>query len=439
MQDSDFDKIFSHKFGQIPGEPYAEENWSELSRRLSNYEKRRQPWVLPVLLPLLGLLAAGNVFWWYQWREMTRTGRHTAHQTSLVETDTVIRRTVVYRYDTVYQNITLIRRHHSSSFASTGQSLPEETLHAVSPPGLNLTPAVTAIHQNPPAGLPPAQPGPDGMEPHINPAAAQAQDSVKQQIVHDNAVEPGRSTIHTAQVDTSARAAQPLVEKPTVAADPVFEQLLDAPPPTKKVRSQSFLYFARPRLGIAALLGLPNVPQKRSGSVFGAGFRGDVEIVRNLRLGAEVAYQHAGLKADETEILEEMDIKIPKPGGGFKLKYWETYSLPVFAYSLYLRYEIPLQGSWTPWVALGSQLATYLPFEMEFEFENETNNLELHVPVKSESETRWQGLLLQAGADCRLGEHLSLGLGGYLLRGFEEEAGLLDNQIGLKTSLIYKF
>ncbi|MBK8426779.1 MAG: hypothetical protein IPL27_12775 [Lewinellaceae bacterium] len=34
MENKDFDKIFAHKFNQIPGEPYHEEGWSDLSGRM---------------------------------------------------------------------------------------------------------------------------------------------------------------------------------------------------------------------------------------------------------------------------------------------------------------------------------------------------------------------------------------------------------------------
>ena len=63
MQDNDFDKIFSHKFGQLPDTPYSEENWSELSRRIDAHESKQWRWVLPVLFFVLGSLVGGNVFW----------------------------------------------------------------------------------------------------------------------------------------------------------------------------------------------------------------------------------------------------------------------------------------------------------------------------------------------------------------------------------------
>lgn len=83
MQNNDFDNIFSHKFGQLPGEPYTEENWSELSRRMDIHDRRRGGWLLPALFFLLGLLAGGNVYWWYQWREATRQWRSPENRVTL--------------------------------------------------------------------------------------------------------------------------------------------------------------------------------------------------------------------------------------------------------------------------------------------------------------------------------------------------------------------
>ncbi len=432
MQDNDFDKLFSHKFGQLPGEPYGEEQWTTLSRRMDH--ERRRHWLLPVLLTLLGLLAGGNVFWWYQWREASRNIQTAdSHSTSL-KTDTVIHRTVVYHYDTIYQNITFVRRQFAEGPSELGHAVPGDVISSTGPSAAgNSAAVVPGGQQNPSEGVSSTKPS--------TPAGAKAQDV--QDIVHQQAPHSGEEapqypsgnniTVDTAEQTTLSRPTE------TPATDSLFEDLSqNQPSPTKKVQAP-FLYFARPRLGASAVLGLPYQLHDAEGVVWGATVFADVEIARNLRFGAEIGYQQASLKAEDTDALEDLEIEIPEPGGDFELKYWEANAVPAFIYGLHLRYEIPLRGNWTPWIGLGGQAASYLPFEIEFEFENETNNLELHVPAKSESDTRFQGILFRLGAEYRLNKHLRWGVEGYLLRNFGEGPGLLGNQIGLKTSLSYKF
>lgn len=239
----------------------------------------------------------------------------------------------------------------------------------------------------------------------------------------------------------------PATNSPAADIDTLAENLLSPlPPPIKKAPS-AFLYFARPRLGFSATWGSPVLPHKRSGSVLGAGIRSDVEIARNFRLGAEISYLQASLKADDTQALENIDIDIPDPGGDFRLKYWETYVMPAFTYALHLRYEVPLPGNWRPWIGVGAQATTSLPFEVEYEFENAVNNIELHVPAKAKANTYVQGALFMLGAECRLNPHFYFGAEGYMLRRIgeneddddENRKGLLDHQFGLKTSIFYKF
>jgi len=432
MQDNDFDKLFSHKFGQLPGEPYGEEHWTALSRRMDHERRRR--WLLPVLLTLLGLLAGGNVFWWYQWRDATRSFQTADSQTTSLKTDTVIHRTVVYHYDTIYQNITFVQRQFAEGPTAMGNAVPGGVISSVGTSAAGPSAAVVpGGQQNPSEVVPSAQPNTPA-----DAKAQNAQDVVHQQAAHADGTTPEFPSGNNIPVDTTE---QTILPRPTAlpATDTLFEDLSqNQPSPTKKVQAP-FLYFARPRLGASAVLGIPYQLHDSEGVVWGATVCADVEIARNLRIGAEIGYQQARLKAEDTDALKDLEIEIPEPGGDFELKYWEANAVPAFIYGLHLRYEIPLRGNWTPWIGLGGQAASYLPFEMEFEFENETNNLELHVPANSESDTRFQGFLFRLGAEYRLNKHLYLGAEGYLLRNFGEEPGLLDNQIGLKTSLFYTF
>ncbi|MBV6442014.1 MAG: hypothetical protein EPGJADBJ_03712 [Saprospiraceae bacterium] len=425
MQDNDFDKIFNHKFGQLPGEPYSEENWSELSHRINIHERRQRRWMLPVLLPLFALLGAGNLFWWYQWREATKYLHTTAKQTILYQTDTIVSTSVVYRYDTIYQNITLAKRHianvHRSFAGSAGQSEPAP-VNTFSGNYSDTTAHPSALYPIAIGSL----------------AGQNLQGSVKQQITNGDAAAPTQAIVHMTPGDTSELTTPPPPSDDN-AKDTLFENLLkQSPLPIPKVQSP-FLYVARPRLGLSAAWGLPGFPHKRSGFILGGGIRADVEIARNFRLGAEVAYQQASAKGDETEVLDALEVDIPDPGGDFKLKYWDVYSLPTFSYTLHLRYNIPLRGKWTPWLGVGGQVLTYLPFDIEYEFENDNNELELHAPANALSGTGWHGTIFLFGADYRLNPRLYFGIEGFLLRSFKEEPGMLDRQLGLKTSLSYKF
>lgn len=429
MQNNDFDNIFSHKFSQLPGEPYSGENWSELSRRMDMHDRRRKGWLLSALFFLLGLLAGGNVYWWYQWREATRQWGAPHKETTLFQSDTIVHSTVVYRYDTIYQNIAPMGRAGLASAAPSSGNAPSGSFSAQN----------SSAAGNNAARVHPLAPQPTLIEPP-------AIDSVKQQLANGDAATPPLHTIvRQTPGDTVERAMPPRSVEATTADTIENELLIPSPLPAKKSRSP-FLYFARPRLGISATWGVPSLPHKSSGAVFGAGIRGDVEIARNFRLGAEIAYLQASLKSTDTQALEAIDIDIPNPGGDFHLKYWETNFLPAFTYALHLRYEIPLRGNWKPWLGVGGQAMTRLPFEVEYEFKNDVNSFELHVPAKAGSSTKVQGILFMLGAECRLNPHFYFGVEGYMLRNFgeyeddhEEGQGLLDKQIGLKTSLFYKF
>jgi hypothetical protein len=441
MQDNDFDKIFSHKFGQQPGEPYSEENWSELSRRMDIHSRRRTRWVLPAMFFLLGALTGSNVFWWYQWREADRKLQSPESRTSLFQTDTMTRRTVVYHYDTIYQNVTVVRRQEIAAPLQFSTNAPSNSFSFNDIPEGNAT-----VRQNQTAGINPVSRDSYDLTQQVDSSSLNVQEQEGLPISNGDAAAPVNTIVHKTPMDTSELATPPL-SSVNAATDTLFENLLKSqPPPTKKVPT-GLIYFARPRVGVSATLGFPSFPHKLAGTLFGAGIRSDIEIARNFRLGAEVAYQQASLKADDTEVLEDLDIDIPDPGGDYRLKYWETYFLPAFTYSMHLRYEIPLRGKWTPWFGVGGQAITMLPFEIEYEFENEFNNVELHIPAKAGSSTNWQGMLFMLGVECRLNPHLYFGAEGYMIRHFGENEdehegegrSIISNQLGIKTSIIYKF
>jgi hypothetical protein len=219
-------------------------------------------------------------------------------------------------------------------------------------------------------------------------------------------------------------------------SDSVFEQLLHTPPEIKKVKTP-LLTLGRPRLNIGAGWSNPMLTHKRSGALFGLGLGADMEITKHFRLGADLHYWQGKLKADETDELKA--VEIPNPGAEYKLRYWETYKLPVVSYDLSLKYSFPTKRLWTWWAGLGAQWATSLPFDIEFDYENPYDHYEVFLPGQTRAITHFQGLMGMLGVEKELNRHFSFGAEGFFLQHPGSNSGILGRQIGLKTRLFYHF
>jgi|GEM_PF-1602949 len=430
MENKDFDKIFAYKFNQMPGEPYREEGWSDMSGRIDAYERRRWRWMFPVLLPLFGLLAAGNVFWWLQWREgAQRNNQGSGNVTTLLQSDTIVQTAVVYRYDTIYQNITLVRRYNIGETTTAKHVTQTKTSAFAS--------STPAAQQQSAAGIATAKVENEATQTQINLVEKNTQGIDNKQDIAKMNTEPGHAVSHqVTSVDTSSQITGTRVDSTLFAADSMAAYIQPVQQMIPKL-STPFFTIGRPRLNISAGWGNPLLDHKRSGYLLGAGLGADMELMRNVSLGADLHYWNGKIQADETE--ELLGVEIPNPGSDYKLKYWEAYQLPTVTYSFYLRYQIPLKKAWTPWIGMGTQGVTFLPFDIEFEFENQNNQLEIYLPGQTKAITHWHGMLAMAGIEKEIGPHFSFGAEAWLLRHIGKKPGILDNQLGLKTRLYYHF
>lgn len=421
MENKDIDNIFAHKFGQMPGDAYAEGQWSSLSSRLDTHENRRRRWLLLVLLPLFALLAAGNVFWWYQWREAVRFNHSQEDTTTLFQTDTVVTTTVIHRFDTIYQNTTIaLRQYQGTMTLSEQQEYPIQTRADINNGAASTAPAnkeKTNTKQAEDASVTKPNAATDATDPFKPGVTVEAKPAVTPECAET--------------VDNPAHK-----EVATDHSDSTSEQNLKTPPPTQKVKSPAF-YVARPRLGISAGWSTPLSEHSPKGYLLGFGLAADVEMVRNLRLGAAFDYWTGKLEAQETEGLTWVDV--PNPGNNYDLKHWETGQLAALTYALNLRYQIPLKSNWTPWVGMGAQATTQLPFDIAFEYENEVDDEELTLTEQTKTQTHFQGMLLLLGVESKIGRQFSWGAEGFWLFPLAEESGMLNNQLGLKTRLYYHF
>ena len=431
MKDTDFDKIFAGKFARFAGKTYREEDWAELSHHLDAYGRRRR-WMLPFMLPLFLLLAGGNVFWWYQWREATLHNKSSDNHTLIIQTDTIVRTTTVFRFDTIYQAVTHVfpyRAERSNQPPTTPENPVSFPAYSrISTHSTTQQPRATDAQTTAGAISDPAEINKNTVDKTMN---ADANQQAVVPLAGGQEEPPGiADTASNSPHREISGAESKVIDKDTV-------QLSPTPEPVKKAGSPAF-YVARPRLGILAGWGSPSLPGKLSGSILKVGLSADIEVARNFRLGMSVSFDPASIKSSETAALGD-NTNIPDPGQDFTLKYWESSGLSAISYAMYLAYSLPAGKTWSPRIGVGAQAATFFPYDVEFEFKNQFNNLELHLPVQSSTVTRWQGLLISVGLDAHLNRHITLGLEGYLLRRFDKKPTIMDNQVGLKTNLYYIF
>lgn len=420
MKNSDFDKIFAGKLSRLPGEPYRKEGWSELSNSLDHHDRRRR-WLLPVLLPLLLLLAGSNLFWYLQWRESVRDHKLSEGKTTIIRSDTIIHSTVVYRYDTVYQTITDIRQFRPGQLNSMSipASSPFENAQPNNLTARQIEPAVSTgiTPETPPSALP------GGLFADTfstNPPAGQA-------------------TTPSGFVPDESRPdipEQPRPEPENPQKDTLSLLSDNTPEPVKKAGSPAF-YIGRPRLSLHAGWGMPSTLEESSGSTFKTGISADAEIARHVRLSLGLSYDITSLSSESASALDPA-IPLPDLGQDFNLKHWEASS-PAFSYTLSLFYTLPVDRIWSPWIGVGGQAATFLPYDVEFEFKNQVTDIELYRPGLSETSTRLQGALLRVGLDAQLNRHFSLGIEGFMLRRLGKKSIVTDNLLGLRTNLFYIF
>ncbi|MBL7782545.1 MAG: hypothetical protein JNM22_15065 [Saprospiraceae bacterium] len=426
MDNKDFDKIFAHKFGQIPGDPYQEQNWSELSGRMDVHERRRKRWVLFAVWPLFAMLATGNIFWWHQWKQAQQSNLVSATAHTVIQYDTLVHRTVIF--DTVYQQVTLMTRQDFSdpympisTTLSQKKQAPQQTLDNAE--NLSKTTGTNTANT-------------DALVAHIPDKQPEA-GTQKDKIATSEIEAPGHTISHRVPLpDSLLQQENTQANEKKPSPDSLFEHLLLEKPLVKKTRS-SGLMLAHPRLSILAGWANPLLSHKRSGALFGTGLGADVQVAKQIRLGADVQYWRGKLRAEETD--ELTGVEVPNPGADYILHYWETYKLPVVSYDLHLKYYFNSSGKWAPWIGLGTQWNTTLPFDIEFDYENQSSHYEVFLPAQTHAITHWQGLTGLLGVEGTLSKHCLLEAGAFFLQKPGSNPGLLGKQFGLKTRLIYQF
>lgn len=340
MEDKDFDKIFKRTLEQASGKPATEGGWAAMSERMDANRNKRLGWVLPLLIALIGLLGFGNVFWWYQWRQVAKQ-YPTASAQVIVKSDTIIKNTVVYHYDTVYRYITTVQTWQApqrtnklatAPLPSTADgaaltplpteeaSIQNRTQHSTGTPASGQNRKIPPTDQqanNDKIANHPASETNAGKNSKTPPTDHQINDGknappslVADSIEHQTAVHPPLPTNpepKTPQI--TKQTAQTSLD--TTATSPVL-------PIVKKKRDPIF-YLARLRIGLTAGWAQPVLEERQSSNTWQAGIVTDVEIAPKLHVEATVLYQKNNLSAYKSSSLGNA-VWVPNPGNDYWLE-----------------------------------------------------------------------------------------------------------------------
>ena len=109
MEDLDFDQLFADKMRQAGAPDISEVDWKPLSARLDAFDRKRHR-MMPLwwLGALTGILFLSNLIWWSLWYNNNQQTSHIQaewqnfQQQTLLVRDTVVQKTIVYIYDTIW-------------------------------------------------------------------------------------------------------------------------------------------------------------------------------------------------------------------------------------------------------------------------------------------------------------------------------------------------
>jgi hypothetical protein len=422
MEDKDFDRIFGHKFGQIPNKPPLEKGWEDLTFRLDSDEKKPNKWLLPLLFSTIGLLLCSNVYWWQMSANQTAavdSKQAVQAQNTAIGSDfqpeTIIHDTIYLIAESVTKPKNTIDRHELLQLvaqevqiqlqgqAKTAQI--EESTYKDSPILTN------------------AEPKP-----------VEAKTFVASSIFADTVFENTSQIIEQAVIESNPKSDS----LATVLNQESEDQSPFETPETVINRPK------RPMpLRLGGCLGLTSSTDFRHDDIEPIGVAGlTVETDfwgGRIALEAQLQYQRGKLKDTNTALIESFTA-IPDLGAGFTLKQWSAEHFSSLAYDVQGRYIFARNSKTRPYIGLGGRVVTTLPFEVQFEFENDSNQEEKIESHVKKTQTYWQGLTTSIGIDRDLGRQ-------WLVRAEAQSiwpTQPTDNRIfqqhwGFKTKFLYTF
>ena len=385
MTERDFDKLFNDKFNNYEGADFSASEWPDMQSRLNNGDRLKKigGWLLPFLLLLL---LFSNGFTWYQYNKLSnklsekdKMENNPTPSTMHTITDTVIKRTVVYQYDTIYKKTIIHERLiHPTESSSIKKSikLEENNTHLSSSTDAatialnnqnisnNSNPSISKISEKNQKNT--------IISSNINIDSSSHTPSVNDSLSKNNTVKPTENT-HKSDKVINIDSLQALENKPKID-DKIDEKKTENTTPIIKNKVQTPPTFLG--LNIAKVASIPNDNQELGGLQIG--LRAEIKANKRLSLFTEINYATNNIESENENALPNQ-VKIPEPSPSFTFDNWDISKFSTFNYIAGIQYHFKEFGELKPYLSLGINGTTYMPYEVEFEYVNQQNNSEQYI------------------------------------------------------------
>ncbi len=466
---------------------FSATEWTGLERRLDKRDYwRRAVWLLLGSLLLLGLVGS-NVALWQQNKVLNQrlstlivpitTTEKATITTVLGQTDTLIKRTIIYQYDTIYRKITVVetpflttdnpkRKASEVAFYTTekrsdsAQTSPhfQTTLTTVPTANLGDNHPITVRYESDNLANTPPQYLDEKTPKNAN------KDSInqeKQTFSKANEALSHKETIaqklDVAVVDTVASTPIVAAKKPFTKDSIVLKiSPFDSLDGTKKdktdiekeaekadaetIKKHPKYTFKMLPLYVGATIGVHiwsrALAVGQTANQYG--LKAEIVGTERVRFFADINYSK-NIESKSTSLSQlPNEVKPPITEPSLTFKYWEVYGLQAINYIGGVQYRFGNSDKFRPYVAVGFNGTTILPFDIKFEYQDAKTNMDKGITQRiPNSLTHLNRLYGAVGVHWNAFKNGQLAAETYCTTPLTNDKVLTPLQVGLKIGAFY--
>jgi hypothetical protein len=479
---------------------FSATEWTGLEARLN----KRDLWRRGALALLAGLFLLGsvgsNVALWHLNNTLSQklstmetsksVTEKTATTTVFEQTDTLIKRTIIYQYDTIYRKITVVKQPfltapvsrtsvREANFFTTetsdkaAQGQPNlSTIVTPNPttvPSTNLDnnhvaqsligePKASVNINKTPNDSPEEKIGtPQYKSENLDKIVENSRNNKEKQAILTTLDSLNQEEINAkkpalAVTDTTASASIVAVKKPFTkdsismkkfpfdSLDIAKKEGKNAVKAGEKTEKKHPKYaFKMLPIYIGAVLGLPIATQSsiigQTGNQYG--LKAEIVATERVRFFVEMLYtKNMETKSLDLTMLPD-DILPPRVEPGLTFKYWETYGVKSFNYIAGVQYQFGKNKTFHPYVAAAFNATSTLPFDIDFEYTNKLTGVEKSY-TKNVTELEHLNRVYGAiGVHWDAFKNGQLAAETYFTTALDGDKALTPTQIGFKIGAFY--